>query len=133
MKLFFKAKDGGDKSLVTGYWLIESKRFFSIVLLRFDKGSREAYHTHAFNCLSLVLKGRLLEHRLHGEGRQSSRFYEASPRPFITTRDNFHRVFGLAKHTWVLSIRGPWCDRWQEYLPKEHREITLTHGRRVVA
>ena len=49
MRLFFKSKDGGPDSSVTGYWLIESKKLFSIVLLKFDGRSREAYHTHAFN------------------------------------------------------------------------------------
>ena len=42
MKILNIAKDGGPESNVTGYWLVESKRFFSIVLLKFDKGSREA-------------------------------------------------------------------------------------------
>ena len=64
MKLFHKAKDGGPASTVTGYWLIESKRFFSIVLLRFDGPSREAFHTHAFNSISWVVKGVLLENFL---------------------------------------------------------------------
>ena len=62
MKFLFKAKDGGPESKVTGYWLIESKRWFSIALLRFDEGSREAFHTHAFNAISWVLWGELLEY-----------------------------------------------------------------------
>lgn len=52
MKLLFKRKDGGQQSTVTGYWLIEWKNVFSIVLLKFEKGTREAYHTHAFNAFS---------------------------------------------------------------------------------
>lgn len=39
MKLFSKSHDGGKDSGVTGYWLIESKSLFSIVLLRFSEGS----------------------------------------------------------------------------------------------
>ena len=49
MKLFHKSHDGGKNSGVTGYWLIEWKSGFSIVVLRFSKGTREAFHSHAFN------------------------------------------------------------------------------------
>jgi len=55
-------KDGGPDSTVTGYWLIESKKWFSIVLLKFEGKSREAFHTHAFNAISWLLKGKLIEH-----------------------------------------------------------------------
>lgn len=61
MKVLFKSKDGGLDSNVTGYWLVESKKLFSIVLLCFDRGSREAYHNHAFNSISWILSGRLNE------------------------------------------------------------------------
>ena len=50
MLLFKKRKDGGLESTVTGYWLIDRKKFFSILLFKFEGKSREAFHTHAFNC-----------------------------------------------------------------------------------
>lgn len=128
MKLFHKAKDGGPESKVTGYWLIESKRFFSIALLRFDQGSREVMHTHAFNAVSWILWGTLLE-RTHEECVVLS----PSILPVYTARDRLHQVFGVAKTTWALSFRGPWVDRWQEFFPKENKQITLTHGRVVVS
>ena len=40
MRLFQLMKDGGPKSHVWAYTLIESKRFGSIMLLRFEKGTR---------------------------------------------------------------------------------------------
>ena len=49
MKLFKYMKDGGPESTVWGYFLIEIKSLFTIVLLHFKNGSREAYHNHAFN------------------------------------------------------------------------------------
>lgn len=55
MKIFRKMKDGGGDSTVTGYFLIEIKSLFSVVLLRFDGESRDAYHEHAFNCVSWLL------------------------------------------------------------------------------
>jgi hypothetical protein len=129
MKFFHMAKDGGPKSTVTGYWLIEAKRLFSIALLRFDNGSRDEYHSHAFNCISWVLgKGRLREEHLHG----GMEIHEPSIKPVITRRSTFHRVFSEGT-TWVLTFRGPWSIGWSEYDPSTKRYTTLTNGRVVVA
>lgn len=134
MKLFHKSKDGGPDSNVTGYWLIESKSLFSIVLLRFDKGSREAFHTHAFNAVSWVLSGWLSELVRYNNTKVLSREYDYKPslKPIYTARNRFHRVFGEADTTWALSFRGPWDKTWKEYLPAEDREVTLTNGRVIV-
>lgn len=133
MKFLFKSKDGGKDSNVTGYWLFESKRFGSIVLLRFDKGSREAFHNHAFNAVSWVLKGELMEefapcHMLHG----FTETIKPSWKPFRTHKTRFHRVFGMADTTWAISFRGPWDKTWEEWLPNEQKYVTLTNGRRIV-
>lgn len=118
-------KDGGPESQVTGLFIIAIKRLFSIVLLRFDGESREAFHTHAFHCLSWVLKG-----ELHEEMRDG-RTYQLLPSflPFLTTRKDFHKVSSVGPRTWVLSVRGPWAKTWMEHLPLEGRDRTLTHGR----
>jgi len=97
---------------------------FSIVLLRFEEGSREAYHSHAFNSVSWILKGRLVEHHLDG-GIQE---HKLGIRPIVTKRDTFHKVVSSGS-TWVLSFRGPWYDTWQEYVDGEF--ITLKHGRKA--
>lgn len=125
MKLFHKSKDGGPDSNVTGYWLIESKSLFSIVLLRFDKGSREAFHNHAFNAVSWVLSGHLLEELTDG----ITTWLFPSYKPVYTSRERMHKVHGMEDKTWVLSFRGPWATTWKEYLPVEDREITLSNGR----
>lgn len=134
MKLFFKSKDGGSESNVTGYWLIESKRFFSIVLLRFDEGTREAFHNHAFNAWSWVFKGRLYESikLANYDMAFDGDYIYPSLIPFKTSRECMHQVHGVAKTTWALSFRGPWAKTWKEYLPKENREVVLTNGRKIV-
>lgn len=132
MKFLFKAKDGGPESNVTGYWLFESKRFGSIVLLRFDRGSREAFHSHAFNAVSWILKGQLLEIVKDGDKEELAVHIKPSWKPLFTTRERMHKVFGIAWKTWALSFRGPWVKTWKEWLPKEQKEITLTNGRKVV-
>jgi hypothetical protein len=130
MRIFYKGKDGGPQSPVTGYWLIEIKGLFSIVLLKFNQGCREAFHNHAFNALTWFIKGDLLEERLD-ESKNKTTFtaYKRSIIPKITKRDNFHRVWAQ-KTSWCLSIRGPWSKTWNEY--KDGKLTTLTHGRKII-
>lgn len=127
MKFLSRAKDGGPKSTVTGYWLIEVKWLFSIVLLKFENGSRDEYHSHAFHSLNWILKGRVWEMFLHG----LHRFHRPSFLPILTKRNDFHRVVSQGT-TWVFSIRGPWSKTWKEFDPRTEKLITLTHGRKVV-
>ena len=132
MKLFSKAPDGGKGSGVTGYFLIEAKSAFSLVLLHFAKGTREAFHEHAFNAVTLWLKGRVREHLLDlfdYEHEAEVRTFHAGQVKF-TPRSCFHKIEAL-ESTWALSIRGPWVDRWREY--RNGRLVTLSHGRKVVS
>jgi hypothetical protein len=126
MKIWRKSKDGGPESRVTGYWLIEIKWLFSIALLRFDNGTRDAYHNHAFNSISWLLRGQLEEVFLQGFFATD---HLPSWRPIITLRRHFHRVESHGT-SWVLTFRGPWARTWHEYIDGEH--ATLTHGRQVV-
>ena len=125
MKLLQKCKDGGPESTVTGWFLVEAKKLLSVAVLRFSDGSREAYHSHAFNCISWVLRGRLEEVHLDGHVV----VHKPSWGPILTYRDTFHKVYSRGD-TWVFTLRGPWVDEWREYLPNQGRFVTLTHGRR---
>lgn len=129
MRIFYRGKDGGPESPVTGYWLIEIKSLFSIVLLRFNKGTREAFHSHAFNALTWYLFGDMTEQRIYKNGYIVQKDYKFSLIPKITKRDNLHRVFAR-KTSWAISVRGPWSNTWQEY--KDDKFITLTHGRKII-
>lgn len=130
MRLFYKGKDGGPESPVTGYWLIEIKSLFSIVLLKFNDGCRENFHSHAFNALTWFIKGNLLEKRLLNKCVRF-RQYKRSVIPKLTKRDNIHKVNSRGV-SWCLSIRGPWSKTWQEYNEKERKFITLTNGRKIL-
>ena len=123
MKLLSKGKDGGPESHVWCYWLIEWKRFITIALVDFHDGSRDAYHSHAFNSISWVLRGHLTESILTG----GFRGYLPSWRPIITRRDTFHKVVSHGR-TFVLTFRGPWAKDWQEYLPPRGTFCTLVPG-----
>lgn len=121
-------KDGGPESHVWGYWLIAIRRLFSIILLRFEDGSREAHHSHAFNCVSWVVRGRLLEQ--HFDGRVE--VHSASIWPFVTRRDTYHKVSSVGRSL-VLTFRGPWAPTWREYLETTKKHRVLTWGRNVVS
>lgn len=127
MKLFKYCKDGGPESHVFGHFLIEIKKLFSVVLLKFADGSRDAFHTHAFNAVSWVLKGKLIEEHIDGRVVE----HRPSLRPILTTRNDFHKVVSVGE-TWALTLRGPWIKEWSEYLPDKQSFITLTNGRVVV-
>lgn len=127
MKFLHLAKDGGKDSTVSGFWLVEIKKLFSIAFLVFHGESREAFHTHAFNSISWLLKGQLWENFLDGKGHP----YFPSWRPIVTTRDTFHKVDSVG-NSYIVTFRGPWIDYWQEWLPLENRAVLLTHGRKEV-
>lgn len=126
-RFFYKKFDGGKDSGVTGYFLIEWKKFFSIGLLHFKEGSRENYHAHAFSAISWFIKGQVTEFHLDGR----TKGFTASFKPKFTPRSCFHKIFAYTS-TWCLTFRGPWNDTWKEFRPKEQEFVTLTHGRNIV-
>ena len=129
MKLLSKAPDGGISSGVTGYFLVEIKGLFSVVLLKFNKGTREAFHEHAFNAVTVWLRGAVTEYHQGDIWNSKTRVYV----PFmwkLTRRSVFHKIVAH-EDTWALSFRGPWQDRWRE--DRNGEMVTLTHGRLVVS
>jgi hypothetical protein len=128
MKILKKMKDGGPESHVTGFFLVEIKSLFSIVLLRFAKGTREAFHNHAFNAVTLWLCGSVMEEHTSG----LMKMWMPGDIKY-TSRNCFHRVDSMFGNSWALSFRGPWSKTWKEFLPKEGRIVTLSNGRKVVA
>lgn len=136
MKFFSYGKDGGPESTVSGFWFVEIKSLFSIVLLKFEDGSRDAYHEHAFDAVSWLLSGKLVERHLEGTTEWfwndgHGVIHVPSCKPILTKRSTFHKVISLGT-TWVLSFRGPWNATWSEYLVQEDRVRTLTNGRKEV-
>lgn len=127
MKFFHFGKDGGRESTVWGFWLAEIKSLFSIAVLKFVGRSREAFHNHAFNSLSWVLKGQLTEQHYDG----TVEVHRPSLKPIITRRSTFHKVDSDGE-TLVFTIRGPWADLWHEYVPGRGY-VALTHGRKEVS
>jgi hypothetical protein len=137
MKFLETTKDGGAESTVWAHWLVEIKSLFSVALLRFEDGTRDAFHSHAFDCVSWVLRGELQEEVIR-EGHEVLPYPAVVHRPallpIITRRSTYHRVRSVGR-TWVLTFRGPWSKTWREAVPDGHggyAERTLTHGRKEV-
>jgi len=127
MLFFKKVKDGGPKSPVDAYFLCEIKGLFSIALLKFNRGGREEYHTHAFNAWTWFLKGHMYEQDVLG-------FYYTYKQGWLpkkTPKEKCHRVHAL-KDSWCLTIRGPWEKYWYEVNNSKRRVTILTHKRDVV-
>lgn len=130
MKFFSWSKDGGPESHVDAFFLVEIKSLFSVALLRFNKGGREAYHTHAFNALTWFISGELVEESLNSEYSYINYyFYTRSLLPKITRRTKNHRVHANTT-SWCFTIRGPWAATWTEDTETHH--TVLTHGRKIV-
>jgi hypothetical protein len=125
MKFFSWSKDGGPESPVDAFFIVEIKSLFSIAFLKFNRGGREAFHTHAFNALTWFISGDLVEQDINDEYY----IYERSWRPKITRRSKNHRVAAFAD-SWCFTIRGPWAATWTEDTETHHS--ILTHGRRIV-
>lgn len=125
MKFMSGGKDGGKKSHVNGFWFVEIKPLFSIVLLRFNPGTREAFHTHAFNAITFWLKGHVTEHHVD----RSKKDWRPSIFPKLTRRSCYHKVYAH-ETTYALSFRGPWRETWKEHTLDG--EVTLTNGRKIV-
>lgn len=121
MKLFHKSYDGGADSGVTGYWLIEAKSLFSIVLLHFSPGSREAFHSHAFNALTWWLKGGAVEEFQNRPGFWKR--WTPSWKPKWTPKNCFHKIIAEGTGAWALSFRGPWEKTWFENKNGETYEL----------
>jgi hypothetical protein len=128
MRFLEKSKDGGPESHVTGYFLVEIKSLFSIVLLHFGAGTREAFHNHAFNALTLWLRG-TVEERVIKQGEESHLW--AAGQLKYTPRRLMHKIIAPNTGAWALSFRGPWVNTWRELI--NNKITTLTHGRQVIA
>ena len=125
MRFFNRSKDGGSDSPVEALFLFEIKSLCSIAILKFNKGGREAYHTHAFHALTWFILGELVEQDIDG----SYRIYRRSLFPKLTRRTKNHCVVAYCD-SWCLTIRGPWSNTWTEDTDTHH--TVLTHGRKIV-
>lgn len=132
MKFLSKANDGGPESPVTGYFIVEIKSLFSIVLLHFNPGTREAFHSHAFNAVTLWLRGTVREQIPVGPEGVLGRDWHARQIKY-TPRTFMHRIVTPKPGAWALSFRGPWAKTWREFFPRTNSVATLTNGRRVTA
>lgn len=128
MKFLQWGTDGGKESGVNGFWLFEIKSLFSLVILFFNKGTRENYHSHAFNAYTFFIYGEIEEQILNS----NTKIWKPSIYPKYTPKSRFHRVKALEK-TCCISFRGPWQKYWYEYSPKNNQYLLLTNKRKIIS
>lgn len=127
MKALTKCKDGGAKSTVDAYFMFEIKKMFSIAVLKFNEGSRENYHSHAFHAITWFVCGDLTEEDKDGTTYK----YRRSVVPKLTTRNKFHKVHA-SKTSWCITIRGPWASTWSEFNRRTGEYTQLSSGRKII-
>lgn len=130
MRFFSWAKDGGPESTVDAYFICEIKGLFSIAILKFNPGTRPAFHSHAFNALTWFLSGAMVEQ--DASQREVVYSYHRSVVPKVTLRSKCHRVLA-AETSWCFTVRGPWSKTWTEQDLKKGTLTTLGHGRRIIS
>jgi len=126
MKILSLAKDGGPNSPVDAFFIFEIKALCSVAILRFNEGSRETFHSHAFNALTWFICGSLQEQDIDG----TIYTYRRSWFPKLTRRTKNHRVIAL-KNSICITLRGPWTKTWTEDDDTYH--TVLTHHRKIVS
>jgi hypothetical protein len=126
--LHWGSKDGGPESRVYMYG-VECKGLCSALVLRFEDGSRDAYHSHAFASVSRVIgPGTLEEERI---GWDTPGKYKHIPGEWVyTARTHLHKVVSIGT-TWVLTLRGPWTPTWTEVSDRETGVATVLRSGRV--
>ena len=79
-----------------------------VALLKFNKGSRENFHSHAFNAFTWFLFGDMMEERFIGKSGQQPIIehtrYKFGLKPKFTSKENLHLL--LRHKTSWSSIRG---------------------------
>ena len=130
MRFLQRTKDGGKDSTVDAFFLFEIKGFASIALLRFNKGSRDNFHSHAFNARTWFLFGDMQEEVKCVNGY--TRKYKRSLLGKYTPWDTLHKVFAH-KTSWCFTVRGKWRPTWEEYNEDTGDLTTLSYGRKIVS
>lgn len=111
------------------YVLLEIKSMFSIIVTHLAPNGTTALHSHAFNALTIWLKGWAFEEKV--DEYSSTSLKELNPGSVkLTRRSNMHRIISGTEGAWFITFRGPWKDTWQE--ERNNKLVTLTHGRKEV-
>ena len=133
MKFFTWCKDGGPDSTVDAFIIIEIKSLFSIMLLKFNPGTHENYHSHAFNAITWWLKGIAFEcSKPSLETDMDAVPWHASLIPKYTPRSKIHKIVTYGT-VWALTFRGPWAETWHEVSVTGTYRWTLGHGRKIIS
>ncbi len=108
--------------------ILEIKYLFCLYFNIWNTIDQERYHNHAFNSISIMLRGWYYETELNVRW---PRFIKAISVRFIP-RSYTHRVGRSSKNAISITIGGPWSRTWTEISVLNWTVRTLTWGRKVI-
>lgn len=120
--------------------IIEIKYLFSIYFNIWNTSEQDRYHNHAFNSVSIMLRGWYYEEdRTKLISRELMRttawfLLELIQAPSIRWigRNYMHRIHCSACDALSLTFAGPWAKTWQEIKVGDPAVRTFTWGRKEV-
>lgn len=113
--------------------VFEHKRLFSIWIYEWeDVQDQMRYHTHAFNSIAFLLKGRYSQRRLTKDG---TTVLDAitSRKPRFLPRNYCHKIVGAEKGTKSIVFAGPWSPYWAEFFEDTDYWVVYSWGRKKEA
>lgn len=109
------------------FTIIEVKYLFGIIVNVFNTEIQDRFHSHAFNCFSLMLKGHYYEDVIDGNDIVTKKIEKSR---FIP-RNYIHKITKSTKNAMSVTFEGPWESIWNEYFDNG-RVKTYTWGRKVI-
>lgn len=130
---WFRALEWINVSLGQGdinrFVFIEIKYLFSIYLNIFNTIEQDRYHNHAFNAVSIMMRGWYYEYEMTPRIEWPNLIRSLSVR-FIP-RDYVHKIGRSSPNAISITLAGPWAKTWTEIFENGNKK-TLTWGRKVI-
>jgi hypothetical protein len=123
---------GAESPYLRRWWLIPRNPVFNVYLHQFLRSDDDrALHDHPWASMSIILRGRYLEHTIDAGGIHQRRLLTAGDRRVRLTGKFAHRVELVDGPCWTLFITGPRYREWGFHCPERGwvpwEEFTAPH------
>jgi hypothetical protein len=107
-----------DNPYLHRWWVIPRNRFFNIYLHRFMRSDDDrALHDHPWTNLSILLRGRYVEHTIDAGGINVRTERRAGDWKLRLFGSFAHRLELIDGECWTIFITGPWYREWGFHCP----------------
>lgn len=108
------------------FTIFEFKPIGGVIINVYNTISQNRFHTHAFNAVSIMLRGWYEEEIKHRNGLITRRTRDTDIR--YLSRHTFHRIMASSPNAVSVTFCGPWVKTWLEQFD-DGRKIRYTWGR----